>query len=383
LKRFGAYVRAAARRRRHTAVLAAILLLTLVGSGGWIYYQSLNSRIRRDDGYYFPRETAAEPQETYLPAADLPDIDRSLLEQSLQAWAKRPDAEIHGDRSVMNILLCGVDTQTGDARGGRADTIMLVSINKRKRTVTLTSFLRGSYSYIDLTRDPNSPRDELGRLAEAYALGGPATLRETLSATYKIPIDDYVCVDFSSFPKLIDALGGSVTLDITRDEADYINHTVSEMRGKFPWGRAVELTGQQALVYSRVSGGSDETRAERQQRLILAILDSARQSTPGQILKTVSKVLRCVRTDLTEDEVDTLVKEAFVQGWLSYGVTRIRSPVLPGEEGGASGLSAYMDGRRVWIVDYPRESQRLQEALYGYTNIEGDGEASYVAGLFR
>ena len=379
--KLGTAVRAAARRRLHTAILAAILLLALAGLGSWSYYRSLNSGMRRDEGYYFPKMTAPEPEETYLPAADLWDIDEVKLAQSLRAWAENPDEEIAEDRNVLNILLCGVDTRTGDARGGRADAVMLVSINKKKRAVTLTSFLRDSYSYIDLSRDPGNPRTEAGRLADAYALGGPATLAEALSAAYKFPIDDYVCVDFSSFPKLIDALDG-VTLDVTRAEADYINRTVSAMKGKFPWGEAVALTGQQALAYSRVSRGSDETRAERQQRLILAILDSARQSSPGQILKAVTRVLRYVRTSLTEDEVDALVKEAFMQGWLSYSVTRLRSPALPGEEGATVGLSANMDGRRVWIVDYPREARRLQEAVYGYTNVEEGKGMDYVAGLF-
>jgi len=380
MKRFGKAVRAAARGRRHTAVLAAILILTLAGSGGFIYVRNLRSRMQRDDGYDFPAQTVPGPKETLLPA-DLRDIDEALLEQSLRAWAGEAGAAIREDRNVLNILLCGVDTQTGDARGGRADTVMLVSINRRKRAVTLTSFLRDSYSFIDLNRDPDNPRAETGRLADACALGGPATLAETLSASYKIPIDDYVCVDFNSFPRLIDALDG-VTLDVAQEEADYINRTVSAMKGKFPWGDAVELTGQQALAYSRVSGGSDEIRAERQQRLVLAILERARQSSPGQILKAVTRVLRYVRTSLTEDEVDALVKEAFMQGWLSYGSTRLRSPVLPGEEGAASGLSANLDGRRVWIVDYPREAKRLQEAIYGYTHIDGGAGMGYVTGLF-
>jgi len=382
LKRFGTHVRAAARGRRHTAVLAAILLLTLAGSGVWIYYQSLHARMHRDEGYYFPAQTAPEPEEFHFPATDLWDIDRAQLERSLQAWAEGSSENVIEDRAVLNILLCGVDTGTGDARGGRADAVMLVSINKRRRTVTLTSFLRDSYSYIDLSRDPNRPRAEMGRLACAYALGGPATLAETLSANYRIPIGDYMCVDFNSFPRLIDALEG-VTLDVTQAEAAYINRTVGAMKGKFPWGSAVKLTGQQALAYSRVSRDADESRAERQQRLILAILDSARQSSPGQILKAVTRVLRHVRTNLTEDEVNTLVKDAFMQGWLSYSVAQLRSPVLPGEDGGASGLLAYMDGRHVWIVDHPREARRLQEAIYGYSQIERAEGMDYVAGLFK
>lgn len=377
------YVHAAARRRWHTVLLAFLLCLSLVGVGGLFYYRSLNSRIRRDDGYYFPEEIGPEkPERTDSIPADLGEVDESRLEQALRAWAKGEGVAPLEDRNVLNILLCGVDTQTGDARGGPADAILLVSVNRKRRTVALTSILRDSCSYIDLSLDPKNPRAELGRVAAAHALGGPATLMETLSADYKIHIDDYVCVDFSSFPKVIDALGG-VTLDVSRAEAGYINRTVPGVKGQFPWGGAVRLTGEQALLYSRVSQ-ADGDRAARQQRLLLAILDSARQSSPGEIVKALTRALRQVRTtSLTENDVTDLAKEALTQGWLNYSITQLRTPVLSGEEGAAAGLSADVNGRRMWIVDYAREAPRLQEAIYGYTNIEDGKGEDYVASLFK
>ena len=345
-----------------------------------IYYKSLNARIHRDEGYDFPAQAVTDPPEEPY-ETDLEDVALPRLRQSLQAWAEDAHNKPLEDRNVLNILLCGVDTQTGDAHGGRSDAVMLVSVNKRRRAITLTSILRDSCSYIDLAKDPNNPRAALGRVASAYSLGGPATLMETLAADYKIHIDDYFCVDFDSFPKLIDTLGG-VALDVTRAEAGYINRTVPSMKGKFPWGDGVELTGEQALIYTRVSQEHDESRAARQQRLILAILDSARNSSPGQIVNALDKSLGYVRTNLAEEDVTDLAKDALLQGWLNYAVTQMRTPILPGEAGATAGLSAYVNGQRMWIVDYPREAKRLQEAIYGYTNIlDGKGE-DYVAGLF-
>lgn len=361
---FRVWIRGLARRRWHTALLALILCLTLVGTGGLFYYhglyRNLNSSVHRDDGYYFPEETVPEytQQEEGLQAVDGPG-----QEALLRAWAR--EGKPLEDRNILNILLCGVDSSTGDARGGRSDAMILVSLNKRGRTVTLTSFLRDCCCYIDLNRDPNHPRTLLGRMADAYSLGGPATLMETLTAEYKIRIDDYVCVDFDSFPKLINTLGG-VTLDVSQAEAAYINSAVPSMGGKFPQGPGAALTGEQALVYGRIVGDSEQARTERQQRLILAILDSARQSPPGQIVKAISEVLQHVRTDLTEDEVDTLAKDALMQGWLSYEVTQLRVPDLRVKDSGA----AQLDGLRVLIVDYPQEAKRLQKAIYGYTNIK-------------
>ena len=384
MKRIGAAARGLIRGRKHTALLAVILLTTLAASGGLLYYRSLGARVRRDDGYYFPAQISPEepPGEDYpLPATDLDDVDEALLEQALRAWAQAENAPAPEDRSVLNILLCGVDSRTGDARGGRSDAVMLVSVNRRRRTVVLTSFLRDSYSYIDLSKDPKNPRAEFGRLASAYSLGGPATLMETLSADYKIRIDDFVCVDFNSFPKLIDALGG-VTLDVSRAEAGYINRTAPAVKGKFPWGQGVELSGEQALLYSRVSQ-DDEKRADHQRAVILAILERARQASPGQIVKALGRTLRYVYTDLTENEVDALAKDALTQGWLNYEVTQIRTPMLPGEEGQVTGLSADVNGQRVWIVDYAREAKRVREAIYGFSAVEDGKGADYVAGLFK
>jgi anionic cell wall polymer biosynthesis LytR-Cps2A-Psr (LCP) family protein len=204
---------------------------------------------------------------------------------------------------------------------------------------------------------------------------------ETLSANYKIRVDDFVCVDFNSFPKLIDALGG-VTLDVSRAGAGYINRTVPGVKGKFPWGEGVQLTGEQALLYSRVSL-DDGARADRQRAVILAILDRARQSSPGQIVKALGKALRYVYTDLAEGEVDALAKDALTQGWLNYEVAQMRTPALPGEGGRPTGLSADVNGQRVWVVDYESEAKRVQEAIYGYTNILDGKGPGYLAGLFK
>ena len=381
LTRIGAAARSLARRRWSTALLAVILLLTLTAAWGLFYYQGLNTRVRRDEGYYFPASAAEAEQANPMPHSQLPDleqVDPAKLEQALQTWSQGGGAV--EDRNVLNILLCGVDTQTGDARGGRSDAVMLVSVNRRRHAVVLTSVLRDSCSYIDLQKDPNNPRCVLGCVASAYSLGGPATLMETLSADYRIPVNDYVCVDFSSFPKLIDSLGG-VALNIGRADADYIDENAHGLKEPFPWGEGVHLTGDQALLYTRVSP-RDEQRADRQRAVILAILESARAASPGQVVQALGSALRYVRTSLGEEEAGDLAKEALTQGWLGYKVTQLRSPVLPGEGGQPTALSADLDGRRVWIVDYAREAKRVQEAIYGHSEIEDGKDSDYIASLF-
>jgi anionic cell wall polymer biosynthesis LytR-Cps2A-Psr (LCP) family protein len=154
------------------------------------------------------------------------------------------------------------------------------------------------------------------------------------------------------------------------------------VKGKFPWGEGVALSGEQALIYSRVSQ-IDENRTDRQRAVILAILESARRASPGQVVKALDGTLRYVYTDLPEDEVRTLGKDALTQGWLGYDVVQLRTPVLPGEEGKPTGLSADINGQRAWIVDYGKEAKRVQEAIYGFSTVEEAKGPDYVADLFR
>jgi len=383
----GARARGAARkllrRRLRTAVLAAVLALIILGAGGYFYFRSLTGRIGYGEGYDFPGGDLVTEEDVQGMEVGMEGVDASTLDGYLRQWAENGIQKLD-DSGILNILLCGVDSDNGGAQGGRSDAMMLVSVNRRKRTVTLTSFFRDSYSFINLTRDPQRPRVLFDRVNSAYSLGGPATLMETLENNYKIRIDDYISVDFESFPRLINALGG-VRVDVTAAEAAYINRTAPSMHGKFPSGRQVKLNGRQALVYTRIRKlDSDVNRAARQRKVITAILESAKEATPGQILNTITGCLDHVRTNLARERIDNLVRDALTQGWLKYELRQLHSPTAPDYDSSPTGFSTYITGRWLWIVDYPRDAQRLQREIYGVTNIQLDAHREdYLAGLFR
>ena len=79
----------------------------------------------------------------------------------------------------------------------------MVSINKKTEKITLVSFMRDSLSYFEV-----NGRDHWNKVNAAYARGGANATLQTLENDYKIDIDYYVAVDFSTFPKVINALGG-------------------------------------------------------------------------------------------------------------------------------------------------------------------------------
>ena len=54
------------------------------------------------------------------------------------------DGEIYSDKDVLNILLIGTDERTKKfSKNARADSIMILSLNRSKKTVKLVSLERG------------------------------------------------------------------------------------------------------------------------------------------------------------------------------------------------------------------------------------------------
>ena len=373
-------------RRLRTTMLAAALVFAVGVVFLYGFYRSLTSRIKHDDGYFYPAQAAAQEEIEGL-AADIEKANARELNTVLRRWAQN-EIKPQRDRAVLNILLCGVDSESGQALGGRSDAIILATVSRRDKTVTLTSIYRDSYTYIDLGGDPANPRALMDRVNAAYSLGGPATLMDTLEANYKIVIDNYISVDFQSFPRLIDALDG-VRVDVTREEADYINRTAHGMRAGFPAGKGVRLSGEQALVYTRVYAGdahgydADAARAARQRQVLSAILESARDAAPAQLLDAMRQALQYVATDLSEDEIDRLSKDAILQGWLKYSLRELQAPLVHSAK--ATGASATIGGKWLWLVDYPRDARRLQLALYGAATVSEEEAAreDYLTGLLR
>lgn len=180
---------------------------------------------------------------------------------------------------VSNVLLIGTDSRDLSQERGRSDSMILASINKKTRELTLTSFLRDSYVYID---------DEYGygKLNAAYSYGGAGLLMDTIESNYGVRIDDYVLISFAACANVIDAVGG-VKLDLSDEEADAVNEIliseVNELMGDdrnddlLESGGEQKLDGKQALSYSRIRyvGNADFERASRQRTVMTQVLKKA------------------------------------------------------------------------------------------------------------
>lgn len=191
---------------------------------------------------------------------------------------------LRSEAHVRNVLLIGADADRGGS--SRSDSIMIASVNKQTGRITVCSILRDTH--VDV------PGHQESKINAAYSWGGANLLVQTIEQNFGIKIDDYAVVNFEMFTALIDGLGG-IELDVTEDEADYINNRhkygKEEKPEEVPSGEGVRLTGYQALWYSRIRklGNGDWDRTERQRKVISAIMSDVKgQLNPVGIFGLVS-----------------------------------------------------------------------------------------------
>ena len=103
-----------------------------------------------------------------------------------------------------NILLLGVDSNGAGAdlwEGTRSDTIMVVNVDPRTRTMKAISIPRDSKVFLPDNKG-------VSKINSAHALGGVNLVKKTLKETFGIKIDHYIIVHDEAVEKIVDALGG-------------------------------------------------------------------------------------------------------------------------------------------------------------------------------
>lgn len=205
---------------------------------------------------------------------------------------------------VTNYLIFGIE-KIGGAKN--TDTIMIATINTKNNTIKLTSLLRDSY--VDI------PGYKANKLNSAYSRGGAKLLIETVQNNYKVKIDGYASVDFESFEKIVDLLGG-VTIELGKKEAAYLNKTnyISEKKYRNVKEGINKLNGNQLMGYVRVRkvetlGGvnNDYGRVVRQQRALKAMFDSYIKSNVFKLPGITKEILGYITTSVSEEQISEII----------------------------------------------------------------------------
>ncbi|MFJ2234746.1 LCP family protein [Streptomyces sp. NPDC087859] len=211
----------------------------------------------------------------------------------------------------MNVLLVGTDGRDkiteaerqkyrlGGAPCHCTDTVMIVHISEDRERASVVSLPRDSYAMTPAHTDRTTGKPHHGhpvKLNAAYAEGGPNLTVRTVENMTHVKIDHYLEVDFTSFMKTVDVLGGVeiCTADPLKDAYTGLD---------LPAGTHT-LMGGEALQYVRsrhIDGAADLGRMKRQQRFMAALIDRATSSgillNPMKFRDITRAVLGSVRAD--------------------------------------------------------------------------------------
>ena len=203
------------------------------------------------------------------------------------------------EETITNILLIGQDSLKGKRE--RSDTMILITVNQEKNTITLTSFMRDMYVKI--------PGYYNEKINSAYMLGGMDLLNETLYQNFGIVVDHNVEVSFGQFRQIIDYLGG-ITLEIDAKEAAFINYANGI---KSIQAGEVHLDGNCALAYARYrdKAAGDFARTERQRKTINALIQQYKNANLSTMIGITNELMGMITTNMTKSEILNYAVEFF------------------------------------------------------------------------
>lgn len=291
------------RRKNPLVVLIQALLLIAVilcAAGITYWYRTIGmiGRVEEPETTLSSEEQSAILDELY---ASLP----TEPEDATEATAVAPEDYISNTANIINILLIGQDAR-GTHNSKLSDTMILCTINREKKTLVLTSFLRDLY-----VKMPSYEGSSYGknRLNVAYSLGwlyhgegaGMKMLDQCLLENFGVQVDHNIEVDFTAFSQIVDILGG-LDIELTAREAQHLN---SESNWQWSLQEGVNhLTGEQALEYARIRKlDNDFKRTERQRNVITALVEQSRSMTFTQFDTLLTTILPLLTTDMDAGQI--------------------------------------------------------------------------------
>ena len=248
------------------------------------------------------QETEAVPTETTEPKPTDPDYGKM--------------------GKVINVLLIGQDAREGE-ESKNSDTVILVTVNKETKKITMTSFLRDSYVTLNNVVDSNGKSHSGStKLTLAYALGyqwggtlgAMQVMDQVITNNFGPVVDHNIEVNMEAFDACINALGG-VTITLDKDEAKYMNNYFSkfdaEGREFFEGDNLVD--GWAAEVYVRTrhanNGDNDYNRTHRQRQVVAQVLEKVKNMSVLELNKLVDQLLPLVATDMTNTDMTNYILE--------------------------------------------------------------------------
>jgi len=223
--------------------------------------------------------------------------------------------DVKGDS--FNVYISGIDTYGPISSVSRSDVNIIMTVNRETKKILLTTTPRDSY--VPIADGGNNQKD---KLTHAGIYGVDASIH-TLENLYGIDLNYYARLNFTSFLKLIDLLGG---VDVYNDQ-EFDAHTNN---GKHYSVGTLHLDSKDALGFVRERyslADGDRDRGRNQQKVIVAILQKL---TSTEALKNYDGIIKglqdSIQTNMPLETMMNLVNTQLESG----GTYKINSQDLKG-----------------------------------------------------
>lgn len=330
-------------------IIAIALIIVLLLASGVIFYLSKLNLIKFSNGK-FTRNGSPD-------MSDSETLDEESRMNEAIADLEEKDAidatgEIYKDKRFLNILLIGTDEHTENfSENARGDSCMIMSLGKKDGSLKLASLERGmGVPILD-----GKYKGQYDWLTHTFRYGGADLMMREVRECFKVDVERYIRVNFTTFKKGIDSVGG-IDITLTAAEAAYVNAGTG--RKTYTAG-ANHLDSTAALVYARCRKiDSDWHRIERQRNVIQAVVTKTKDLSIGELNTLLNNVLPLVQTNLTRLEITELLLSA-----PKYRGVQIKQMTVPisGSYGGMRGLG----GRSLFSVDFDTNAKELRKFIYG------------------
>lgn len=289
--------RSANRLLKVLAIIALLMLVATMALVAWIHYSTIGKIETIKNAF---------PEEDTRPAVAASNTSKNFL--------------ILGSDSRISAG----DPSHWEAGAQRTDTMMLVQLSEKNNTLTFMSIPRDSW--VDI------PGHGQAKINAAYSKGGPQLTIQTVEQLTGVRIDHFALVDFTTFTRLTDALGGVTIPTVEGDKT---------------------MNGEQALRFVReryALAGGDFDRVKRQQAWIRAVIKKALSK---EVLTSPTTALELVETvsgdTATDDKLTTSKMVSYAlsaKNLRNQNITFITSPY--------SGTGTSDDGQSIVLLDKNR-----------------------------
>jgi LCP family protein required for cell wall assembly len=186
-------------------------------------------------------------------------------------------------------------------------SMILVRVVPSTKEVTMLSIPRDLYVHLST--------GGYGKIDGAYSYGGPGAAIATVAQDFGVHIDDYIWVGLLGLVKLIDAIGG---IDVVTSNPVLDDYYPADIYSSWPYDfeRVAVLAGPQhldgvhAMQYVRSRHGdlqSDFGRSRRQQQVLLAIRQKAKQMSPTDLPGMAAAIGGELKTSIGLSKVASLL----------------------------------------------------------------------------